>query len=83
MFYLLNRSVLTSIIQKFFEAHIRLYQAVKVVRTLDSVALLCPDLLKPLIPVMTTAVKASEGKRGVGLDKQLRYTRFSFQRYRG
>ena len=46
----------------------------KVLRVMESVAVLCPHVVTDVIPAMTRAVKTSELIRGVGVDKQLRYS---------
>ena len=61
-------------IEKFIEENVKIYQ-IKALKVLESCAVLYPALLAEVIPVMSTAVKASETKRGVGVDKHLRLVR--------
>ena len=59
-------------LEKFVEENVKIYQ-VKALKVLESCAVLYPALLAEVIPTMSSAVKASETKRGVGVDKQLRW----------
>ena len=59
----------------FVDQYVSVYQA-RVFRVLETVAALCPDLYPDsLLPLCTHAVKMSEAKRGVGVDKPLRYVK--------
>ena len=56
----------------FIERSLAVYQ-VRVIQVLESVAVLHPSLARDVLPSLTRAIKASETKRGVGVDKDLRW----------
>ncbi len=70
MFY---RESLLKIFELFLENHLRVFQG-RCLRVIESAAVIHPELIAELIPCMTQAIQASEKKRGVGVDKQLRYS---------
>ena len=59
-------------ILRVFLSNLSLYQS-RVFRAIEPIAVVYPSLVSELIPAMTQLVKDSEVKRGVGIDKQLRY----------
>ena len=58
-------------LERFVTENLKVY-TVKALRVLEDMARLHPGVLTLTIPTMTAAVKASEAKRGVGVDKHLR-----------
>ena len=45
----------------------------KSINVIETVAILCPNILQPLIPKLSEIVMKAEHYKGAGVDKQLRY----------
>ena len=58
-------------LERFVTEGVKMYTA-RALRVLEDAARLNSPLITLIIPAMSAAVKASETKRGVGVDKQLR-----------
>ena len=59
-------------LERFVTEGVKMYTA-RALRVLEDAARLNPPLITLIIPAISAAVKASETKRGVGVDKQLRW----------
>ena len=66
-----SRDSVAHSLEQFVMCYLGAYQ-VRVLRVLEAVSVLYPPPLVQLIPVLTAAVRSTEAKRGVGVDKQLR-----------